>query len=197
MATEDSKAAIKAYQKAYRAAHAEKHRAYMVVYYAANKAKLNAQAAERYRANPDSYKERARIWEIEHPERNRELAAQYRSANREKIKEISQIDWQRHNAKRRATKAAYRAAFPELGAHYVRLRQTRKQQATPLWADLEVIKDFYKEASNLSKHTGTKWHVDHQIPLKHPLVCGLHNEFNLRVITCDENQSKGNRFEVS
>ena len=64
----------------------------------------------------------------------------------------------------------------------------------PAWADLNAIKAIYKKASELSKSNGIKWHVDHEIPLKHPLVCGLHNEFNLRVIPARENQSKGNKL---
>jgi hypothetical protein len=36
--------------------------------------------------------------------------------------------------------------------------------------------------------------VDHIVPLNHPLVCGLHNEFNLEVVSTDYNQYKKDRF---
>lgn len=192
MAAEDS---TRAYQKAWRAANKEKLKVYAAAYYAANKARMNAEAAARYRTDPDSYKARARKWEREHVERKRELRAKYRAASRETLRVKSRSDWQKHNAKRKAAKAAYRARFPELGAHHVRLRQTRQQRATPAWADLSAIKSFYKRAAELSAQ-GVKHHVDHEIPLKHPLVCGLHVPANLRVIPAAVNQSKGNRLTV-
>lgn len=34
--------------------------------------------------------------------------------------------------------------------------------------------------------------VDHIVPLNHPLVSGLHNEFNLSVIPKEENRMKDN-----
>ncbi len=183
-----------AYSKAWRAANKQKIKDYLASYYIANRDKMRAQNAERYRANPDPYKKRARQWERDNIDRKRELRAQYRAENREKIREFSRIDLLKHGDKRRSAHKAYRVKFPEIGAHYCRLRQTRKQQATPAWADLNAIKAFYKEAARLRKQTGTKWHVDHIVPLKHPLACGLHNEFNLRVIPASENQSKGNRL---
>lgn len=40
---------------------------------------------------------------------------------------------------------------------------------------------------------GEEWAVDHIVPLKSPIVCGLHNEYNLAVITRSANSSKRNR----
>lgn len=150
--------------------------------------------AAHYKANPEAYKERARKWDADNHERKLELRAEYRARYPDKIKEFSRADWQKHNAKRKAAKAEYRAKFPELGAHFCRLRQSRKMQATPAWADLTAIKALYKQAAQLRKRTGEAWHVDHVIPLKHPFVCGLHVHANLQVIPARANQSKGNRL---
>lgn len=67
-------------------------------------------------------------------------------------------------------------------------RRASKLQATPKWADLGVIKEIYRTCPE-------GYHVDHVIPLQHPLVCGLHCEFNLQHLSAHENLSKGNKYE--
>jgi hypothetical protein len=65
--------------------------------------------------------------------------------------------------------------------------------ATPPWADFSIIRKIYAEAAQLSFETGIPHVVDHIIPLNHPLVCGLHNQFNLQAITKEANDKKSNR----
>jgi hypothetical protein len=67
-------------------------------------------------------------------------------------------------------------------------------RAVPLWADLREIESAYKAAALLSKQTGYVWHVDHAVPLKHTLVCGLHCGANLQLLPGRLNASKGNRY---
>jgi len=67
---------------------------------------------------------------------------------------------------------------------------------TPIWADKKKIKEIYENSRFLSKSTGVKHHVDHIIPLRHPLVCGLHVENNLSIIPQTENSSKSNSFRI-
>ena len=71
-------------------------------------------------------------------------------------------------------------------------RKAMKMNATPAWADLEKIEALYEAARLCTKLTGTQWHVDHIVPLKHPLVQGLHVEANLQVISAFDNLSKKN-----
>lgn len=66
-------------------------------------------------------------------------------------------------------------------------RKARKLQATPGWADLEKIRKIYNSCPE-------GYHVDHIIPLVNNLVCGLHVENNLQIITAEENLRKGNKF---
>ena len=174
----------------------EKKRAYDAAYYVANKARMNAQGAARYAADKDSYKARARKWQAANTEKR--TASQRRRRERDPVaaSEANRADWLKHNDKRKAAKAAYRKERPDISLHHVRLRQTRKVQATPAWADLDAIKAIYREAAAITKATGTPWHVDHEIPLKHPLVSGLHVPANLRIIPGRLNQSKGNSFTV-
>lgn len=63
-----------------------------------------------------------------------------------------------------------------------------KLKATPLWADLEAIKEFY---INCPKG----YHVDHIVPLQGKNVRGLHVLKNLQYLTASENCSKGNIYE--
>lgn len=74
-------------------------------------------------------------------------------------------------------------------------RQILFQLATPRWADASKMAAFYIERDRLTCETGVRYHVDHIVPLVHPLVCGLHWEGNLRVITALENMRKSNRFD--
>jgi hypothetical protein len=67
-------------------------------------------------------------------------------------------------------------------------------QATPKWADLKAIEAIYVEAMRRSQKTGKKYSVDHIVPLRSPLVCGLHCEANLRVMLLSENCKRANRY---
>jgi hypothetical protein len=67
---------------------------------------------------------------------------------------------------------------------------------TPNWANLEEIDAIYVKARTLSESTGVTHEVDHIVPLIHPLVCGLHVEHNLQILTERENCQKSNKFLV-
>lgn len=85
--------------------------------------------------------------------------------------------------------------------HAKRIARARERKVTalramPSWANKGSIDLVYIEARRLSLETGIKHHVDHEVPLKHLLVCGLHVHHNLRVISARDNLVKSNRFEV-
>jgi hypothetical protein len=76
-------------------------------------------------------------------------------------------------------------------------RRATKKNATPKWLSPQhksQIKAVYQQAAELTEQTGEQHHVDHIIPLKHDLVCGLHVPWNLRPVLGSENSSKCNRF---
>jgi hypothetical protein len=73
-------------------------------------------------------------------------------------------------------------------------RIARKFQATPSWANEEAILTIYAEAARLTRETGVRHEVDHIYPLQSDVVCGLHCEANLQILTKAENIRKGNRM---
>lgn len=77
------------------------------------------------------------------------------------------------------------------------IKRTRRKGATPAWADKQAIRAVYGECRRLARETGVEHHVDHVIPLKHPLVCGLHVHNNLQVLPAVDNLRKSNQFVVA
>ena len=75
------------------------------------------------------------------------------------------------------------------------LRQQRVRQATPSWADKSALKAIYAECKRLNEEYGsTYYHVDHIIPIKGELVCGLHAPDNLRIVPHWINSKKHTSF---
>jgi len=72
-------------------------------------------------------------------------------------------------------------------------RFAAKLHATPSWANRFFIAEAYDLAARRSAMLDFPWQVDHMVPLRSPLVCGLHVEHNLRVIPGVMNLAKGNR----
>lgn len=59
-----------------------------------------------------------------------------------------------------------------------------------------LTKELHHLRQLRDRATGFKWHVDHIIPLKNKLVCGLHIWSNLQLVSEKFNLSKGNKFAL-
>lgn len=72
-------------------------------------------------------------------------------------------------------------------------RRREQYDKLPWWNEFrsEVAK-MYKEARRLTKETGVVHSVDHIVPLKGTLVCGLHVYWNMQVIELGPNIAKSN-----
>jgi 5-methylcytosine-specific restriction endonuclease McrA len=95
-----------------------------------------------------------------------------------------------------AYKKKYKQANPDLYRELVSLRRRRFRDATPKWLSPEQrmeIRLKYRLAIELSRATGVRHAVDHEVPIQGEEVCGLHVPWNLRVITQEENLKKSNK----
>jgi hypothetical protein len=79
--------------------------------------------------------------------------------------------WQKRNPDKHAANSARRRAATRI----------------PRWANLSAIRAKYAEARKAGKH------VDHIVPLRSKLVCGLHCEANLQLLDPVENHMKNNK----
>jgi hypothetical protein len=96
--------------------------------------------------------------------------------------------WAENN--REAWNNLFKKAYRKNPSHYIRKAATRRSyqiSATPPWSEKELIEKVYLKASDYGAH------VDHIVPLKSDVVCGLHVWANLQLLPPTDNISKGNR----
>ena len=123
-------------------------------YYQKNKVKLNRQSKKYYLAN----KLKIMAWQQRWVENNQE--------------------------KSNAIKAAWKKRNPGLSHYYTVLRRMRIKNQIPENADLEAIRNFYKNCPKGME-------VDHKMPISKG---GPHVVYNLQYLSPAENRKKGNNL---
>lgn len=188
-------------QKLYRERHPERVKAARLAgkdrdaaWRASNKQRILGYRKKYYAKNREKVLEGGRI--RYDPERSRERNLRYRSKNRDRLL-AEESAWRKANPqkckeiKRRwieKNKDYYRARCAFYGAE----RYNNMKQARPKWANPFFMREIYHLAILRSRALGIPHHVDHIVPIKSKIVCGLHVENNMRVILARTNIQKSN-----
>jgi len=114
----------------------------------------------------------------------------WRSENADQVAEYNKQYKTKHKSKCKQHNKEWKQKNPAKNSYTQSKRRAAKLQATPSWADQNIIKDFYLEAEY------HQMQVDHIIPLQSEIVCGLHCEDNMQLLSSKDNSSKGNSFHV-
>jgi len=123
-----------------------------------------------YLDNAEQTKARVKRNYYDDPAAHNSRVVKWQASNRDKVSRIKS-DWKKRN--------------PEKIRADVRARKTRFQYAPS--HEREAIAQFY-----IDKPEG--YEVDHEIPIHHELVCGLHCIANLQYLTIEDNRRKSNKW---
>lgn len=168
------------YKKRYYQENRDKALSDASIYYLNNREYFLQYKKQHYLDNFEIYAAKGREYRASNKEKAAEYNKEYRKTNYELLR-YKQKQYINNN----------RGAVNE---YHSRRRKQVKQAIVP-WTDFVKIAELYEDAT-LLKITGVSWHVDHIIPLKHPLVCGLHVLDNLQLLPAIENIRKNNKFDV-
>lgn len=170
-----------------------------------NSERIKKSAHERYLKNKEKRSDYTKEWVRNNPESRRAIMRRYRDNNKEKLKEsdrkyrkdnsVKVNEYQRnyHASKKDIRYSYFRKWYLANRIHrdaYTAERRAAKKTATPPWVDRKAVRAIYRKARRLGLT------VDHIIPLRHPLVCGLHAPCNFQFLSFEENSRKTNKFEI-
>lgn len=94
--------------------------------------------------------------------------------------------------KRKQASAEYMKRNRSYYTEYASLRTRYMRQAKPKWLD-EFQEFWIQELYHLASLRNLE--VDHIVPLKNDVVCGLHVPWNMQLLTRQANATKNNKFD--
>lgn len=135
---------------------------------------------------------------VEQKWRKRQAKIERRRKKRERMR---LQDEQRRIRKINTERRALWKKFARLGMATIKgmNRSDVLEFATPSWITSKEhlsMEKIYKEAKKRTKEDGRPFVVDHDIPLRGEIVCGLHIPENLRVRLGVNDHKKSNSFEA-
>ena len=136
-------------------------------------------------------------WYARNTEYAKAKTKEWRELNPQRKKTYRKTEYDKNRTAAVLASREYRRQHPAKVNHWCRMNQCAKAKRTPVWLTPEdkwIISEIYDLAKLKTKLTGTKWHVDHVIPLRGKIVSGLHVPANLQVISEQANKVKRNNF---
>lgn len=108
-------------------------------------------------------------------------------------------NWYRRNAKKKRRQTSeWKRRNPDARCAMNAVYRARKRNQTIKLTTEQnaAIREYYRRAKKLTKATGISHHVDHMVPLNHPLVCGLHVPWNMQILPDKLNVKKSNTLTL-
>jgi hypothetical protein len=158
-----------------------------------NREKIYAQQKKYRDRNKQKITGRNKAYGDANRERLNEYARQYRVQHADRLAREKRERYAQNPQKYRDISAQWTKRNPHVHAENNMRYYASKKDAVPVWADIDRIQKIYEACRKISARTGIAHHVDHIIPLRSDLVCGLHTHDNLAIIPAKMNISKSNR----
>lgn len=184
----------KYYKNGHRSSCIECRNIYDSIYRSNNREKIRKWSKETYYRNPESSKKRREIFKKNNPNYNKD----WYFINKDHIRVENAIYYK--NNKNTINKKTSKWAKDNVSK--VRNKSNRRRclkiKATPQWLfdfDKDYISHIYQQSNWIQELEGVKYNVDHIIPLKNELVCGLNVPWNLQILTKKDNSKKHNKFD--
>jgi hypothetical protein len=134
-------------------------------------------------ANRERHIAVSKKWKLDNVEATRAQTAQYRRENAEMLR----LQAKEYAAKNKDKRVMWQMA-----------REKAIKERTPVWTtelDLWLMEEAKELARLRTEVMGVKWVTDHIIPLRSPIVSGLHVPKNIRVVLDVENCRKHTKLD--